>query len=67
MESVSLSLGFVEELAGSINVPVDLLKTMLLMLSSLVLAPAFRVMKDPVARQLYSLLLGLGYVFYLQK
>ena len=60
-------MGFVEELASNINVPVDLIKTMILMLGTLILTPPFRIMTNPVIRQAYSLVLGLAYVYYMQK
>lgn len=67
MASIQIASGFVEELAANINAPVDLVKTMLLMLSTVLLAPLFRIMKDPIVRQIFSLGVGLLFVAYLHK
>lgn len=67
MTESEVPLGFVEDLAANINAPVDLIKTMLLMLSSLLLTPIFRIMKNPILRQIFSLSVGLFYITYLHN
>lgn len=59
--------GLAEELSASAGIPTDLIKTMLLMLGSLALSPLFRLLHSPLARKIYSLVLGVLFVWYLQK
>lgn len=54
-----------EKLATSLNVPLDLLKTVSLMLASIPLAFGFRFINNINMRYLYSLLMGLIFLFTL--
>ena len=62
---VVISLGLMDHLAESMNLPVDLVKTFVLMLTSIPLSLVFRLMDKPFQRFSYSLIVGLLFTVYL--
>lgn len=59
------STGTVDALSADLGIPLDLLKTCLLLALSIPLSLLFRLLNNPTLRYAYSLILGLIYIFYL--
>jgi hypothetical protein len=59
------STGIIEKLSNDLDLPLDLLKTCLLMALSIPLSLGFKVISQPLIRYTFSLTVGIIYIFYL--